>query len=219
MSPEIFTDPELAVFTTRDLALRSGASVSSTSRQLGRIAEDGALVRVTRGVWANPRSPAFHPHLCVAKLLGNEQGYVSFLTALHLHGVVSQIPTRIQVATTGHARRLVTPVGTFEMFQLAPELMREGVVWTETRVPYRIATSEKALLDTLYISTRKGRRFASLPELDLSRPHFRRTAFAALVRGVDNERIAAAIARRFEDLASRADAGDRRSAGTITRAG
>jgi hypothetical protein len=123
------------------------------------------------------------------------------------------------VATTGHARRLVTPVGTFEMFQLAPELMREGVVWTETRVPYRIATSEKALLDTLYISTRKGRRFASLPELDLSRPGFRRTAFVALVRGVDNERIAAAIARRFEDLASRADAGDRPRGSTITPGG
>lgn len=30
----------------------------------------------------------------------------------------------------------------------------------------RIAVPEKALLDTVYISTRKGRRFVSLPELD-----------------------------------------------------
>lgn len=31
-----------------------------------------------------------------------------------------------------------------------------------------MASGEKALLDTFYISTRRGRRFASLPELDLS---------------------------------------------------
>jgi predicted transcriptional regulator of viral defense system len=200
MRPDLLMDPELAVFTTRELAMRSGVSIASASRQLAQAADIGALVRVTRGIWANTRNPAFHPHVCVAKLLGNEQGYVSFLTALHLHGIVSQIPTRIHVATTGHGRRIVTPVGVFELFRLAPELMRDGVVWAETRIPYRIATAEKALFDTLYISTRKGRRFRSLPELDLSRRRFRRTRFAALVRGVENERIAAAIERRFEAL-------------------
>lgn len=201
MTPDLAVEPELAVFTTRELALRSGVSVSSASRQLSRAAENGAITRVTRGVWANPRNPAFHPHLCVAPLLGREQGYVSFLTALHLHGIVSQIPTRIHVATTGHGRRIATPVGTFELFHLAPDLMKDGVLWSDTRVPYRIATPEKALFDTLYISTRKGRRFRSLPELDLSRRRFRRTRFAALVRDVDNARIASAIERRFEALA------------------
>ena len=203
MKLEVYSDPDLAVFTTRELALRSGVSVSSASRQLSHGADTGALTRVTRGVWANPRNPAFHPHLCVAPLLGNEQGYVSFLTALHLHGIVSQIPTRIHVATTGHARRIATPVGVFELFHLAPGLMTKGVVWSETRIPYRIATPEKALLDTLYISTRKGRRFRSLPELDLSRRRFRRTRFAALVRDIDNPRIATAIERRFEALVQR----------------
>jgi len=81
--------------------------------------------------------------------------------------------------------------------------MTEGVVWSETRVPYRIATPEKALLDTLYVSTRKGRRFRSLPELDLSRRRFRRTRFAALVRNIDNPRIATAIERRFDALVQR----------------
>ena len=203
MRPELLGDPELAVFTTRELALRSGTSLSSASRQLSHAADMGAITRVTRGVWANTQNPAFHPHLCVTHLLGNEQGYVSFLTALHLHGIVSQIPPRIHVATTGHGRRITTPVGVFELFQLAPDLMQEGVVWSDTRVPYRIATPEKALFDTLYISTRKGRRFRSLPELDLSRPRFRRSRFAALVRGVENARIAAAVERRFEALVQR----------------
>jgi predicted transcriptional regulator of viral defense system len=197
MKVELLFEPELAVFTTREFAARSGISMSSASRQLTRTP---MLVRVTRGVWANPRNEAFHPHLCVEKLLGNEQGYVSFLTALHLHGIVSQIPSRIHVATTGHARRVVTPVGSFELFHIDPKLMTDGVVWADTRVPYRLATAEKALLDTLYISTRKGGRFRSLPELDLSRARFGRRRFEALLGTIEDPRIAKAVRARFEAL-------------------
>ncbi len=53
----------------------------------------------------------------------------------------------------------------------------QGISWSDTQLPYLMADAEKALLDTFYIATRKGRRFASLPELDLKRfkrPHFRR---------------------------------------------
>lgn len=200
MKPEVLTDPDLVVFTTRELAMRAGVSVASASRQLARAADTGVLTKVTRGVWANTRNPAFHPHLCVAAILGSEDGYVSFLTALHLHGLISQIPTRVHVATTGHSRRVVTPVGTFELFQLAPKLMREGVEWADTHVPYRIATAEKALFDTLYISTRKGRRFQSLPELELSPRVFSRRRFRELLRGVDDPRIVTAIDRRFDAL-------------------
>ena len=98
-------------------------------------------------------------------LLGHEQGYVSFLTALSRHGVISQIPPKIQIAITGHSRTLVTPVGTFEFFQLKPSMMLPGVERSHTHVPFQMASPEKALLDIVYIATRKGRRFASLPEM------------------------------------------------------
>jgi len=51
-------------------------------------------------------------------LMGKEQGYVSFLIALHLHGLVSQIPKTIQIATTGHARTLGSPIGRYEFLQI-----------------------------------------------------------------------------------------------------
>ena len=117
------------------------------------------------------------------------------MTALHTRGVISQIPRTIQVATTGHGRKLVTPVGTFELFRLAPKLMRAGIVWSETRVPYRIATVEKALLDTLYISTKRGGRFRSLPELDLT--GFSRRRFRSLLAQLEDRRAITAIERRF----------------------
>jgi predicted transcriptional regulator of viral defense system len=147
---------------------------------LSRLSEKEFLTRITKGVWANTGHPYFHPLCCVPYLLGKEQGYVSFLTALHLHGVVSQIPKTIQVATTGRARSLNSPVGDYEFFQIKPELMTQGVDWSESRLPYLVASAEKALLDTLYLATRKNRRFARMPEIDIMQSGFREAEFERL---------------------------------------
>ena len=45
-------------------------------------------------------------------------------------------------------------------------MMRQGIAASATEPPYNLATAAKALIDTLYIATRKRRRFASLPEVD-----------------------------------------------------
>lgn len=198
MNLAVLSRPEYVVFTTREYAEESGVSIASASRQLGAGAEQGPLARLTRGVWANPTHPFFHPLACVPKLLGNEQGYASFLTALHLREVIEQIPRAIQIATTGHARQLATPVGSYEFFHLAPTMMRRGIEWSDTRIPYRIATADKALLDTIYVSLRRGRRFRSLPELDL-RPVTKRR-FVELLEDIDDPRIEASVKERFEAL-------------------
>lgn len=166
MKTELLLSADNAFFTTRQYALANNLLFPSASRTLNRLAENGTIRRVTKGVWANPKHPYFNPLGCVPLLLRTEQGYVSFLTALHRHGAISQIPPNIQVATTGRGRKLKTPIGTFEFIQLNPGLMTEGIDWSEGKAQYRIASAEKALLDTVYVSTRKGRRFASLPELD-----------------------------------------------------
>jgi len=163
----LFTQNEFVIFTTRDYATAAKISLSAASRQLGRYSKQKAVTKITKGIWANIEHPYFTPLACVPYLLGKEQGYVSFLTALHLSGVVSQIPGRYQIATTGHTRKLDTPVGGFDFIKLKPELMRDGINWSDSQLPYLIASAEKALLDTLYISTRKHNRFAALPELAL----------------------------------------------------
>ncbi len=154
--------------------------MSAVAKRLARLSNKKLLTRITKGVWANTSHPYFHPLSCVPYLLGKEQGYVSFLTALHLHGVISQIPKTIQVATTGRGRLLDSPVGRYEFFQIKPELMKQGTEWSDSHLPYLIATPEKALIDTLYLSTRKNRRFAHLPELDLTQPGFRIQEFERL---------------------------------------
>lgn len=202
MKLDLLLSPELVVFTTRDYARAAGVSVAAASRQLTRLRRrNRSLLRLTRGVWANSGHPYFSVHACVPALLGAEHGYVSFLTALHLHGALSQIPARTQIATTGHARQLPTPVGVFEFFQLKPELISAGVVWSDTQRPYRIASVEKALFDTFYLATRKKRRFARLPELELEDAAFQDKRYLTLLK---QQRLPPPIAQamrvRFEQL-------------------
>lgn len=155
------------VFPTRHYALLCDTRIDVASRQLARLARQGTLVRVTRGVWSQPVHPRFTPYAVAPLLLGNEQGYVSFLSALHLHGLIAQIPGTIQVATTGHSRSLATPFARYEFLRIQPPMMLEGIGASGTSPVYFVATAAKALLDTLYVATRKGRRFASLPEVEV----------------------------------------------------
>ena len=190
---------DFVIFTTREFSSRAGVSLSAASKRLARLSSKGQLTKVSKGIWANAVHPYFHPLSCVPYLLGKEQGYVSFLSALHLHGVVSQIPKTIQVATTGRGRVLDSPVGRFEFFQIKPELMTDGSEWSESRLPYLIASAEKALLDTLYISTRKNRRFSRLPELDTADSGFRRIEFNRLMKQLPiASRVRSAMNTRWE---------------------
>lgn len=157
-----------AAFTTRQFAVLCERRVDVASRLLARMARQGVVLRLGRGTWAQPEHLRFTPVAAVPLLLGNEQGYVSFLSAMHLHGLIAQIPGSIQVATTGHGRRLDTPVARYEFLRVQPSMMRHGIGASVTQPPYNLATSAKALLDTLYIATRRGRRFASLPEVDMN---------------------------------------------------
>ncbi len=165
---DVFNNKDFIIFTTRDYANLQKLSMSAASKKLSRLKKNKLLTHVTKGVWSNTGHPYFHPASCVPYLLNNESGYVSFLTALHFHGLLSQIPKTIQVATTGHSRILNSSVAYYEFIQIKPELIQQDLIWSETQLPYLLATAEKALLDVLYISTRKNRRFIRLPELTLT---------------------------------------------------
>ena len=165
MNPK-FLNQEI-FFTTSDYAHQNALEISAASKQLQRLYTKQAIERVTRGLWANLNHPYYNPLGAVPYLLSKEQGYVSFLTALHYHGIISQIPAKFQIATTGHTRELKSSIGHFDFIHLTPHIMNKGIEWSNSKSNYLIAGAEKALLDTLYISTRKGQRFSSLPEIDL----------------------------------------------------
>ena len=188
-------------FTTRQFAHAQGVSLSSASRKLKTLSQGASapLVAVTRGVWAQPQHASFTPYGLVPLLLGNEQGYISLLSALQRHGVISQIPQVIQVATTGHGRKLECAAGSYEFFHFDSRMIRGGMEWLDLAMPYGLATAEKALLDALYLSVRKGRRFSRFPELDLS--VLEEKKFMALLRAqVTLGVLRKAILKKWESL-------------------
>ena len=188
------------VFTTREYAVAGGTTLVSASKRLATLERHGQVERLTRGVWIVPGHPHFSLYGCVPHLLGRELGYVSFLSALQLHGMISHIPKSIPIATTGAPRVLVTRRGRFEFFRLHPRMMTDGVDWHEAPLSFRLASPEKAVLDTFYLSTRRGRRFKTLPELELPQA-FRKKEFDRLVRvQIPLAPVRAAVKRRFEDL-------------------
>jgi predicted transcriptional regulator of viral defense system len=168
-----------AFFTTREYALKLGVSIESASRRLNRYLRQSKMKQITRGIWANHHHPYFSIYSAIPLLLDGEYGYLSFLSALHRHEIISQIPTTIQIATTGRSRKLKSTLGEFHFFQLNPKMMTDGIDLFEGNTQYNIASPEKALLDTIYISTKKGHRFKRLPELDLGKIKIKR--FKALL--------------------------------------
>lgn len=160
---EVLTRP---IFTTREVAALRETSVSAASQSLTRLADEGGIVRVTRGIWCLPSDPRFSPYALVPFLAGSHAAYVSFLSALRLHGLIEQIPQVIYAATTAHTRRVKTSVGTYSFHRLSPSSFG-GYDWYGDRESFLVASPEKAVVDCLYISSRKGRRFARFPELSL----------------------------------------------------
>lgn len=163
------------VFTTREIAALAETSLSSASQTLSRLQKQGLVTRAARGVWCVTADPRFTPFLLVPYLSGGHRAYVSFFSALHLHGLIAQIPQIVYAATTAHTRRRRTPLGAFSYHRIHPAFFA-GFDWYRGGRSFLIAAPEKALVDCLYLSSRKGRRFGRFPEIELGSNFSRRRA-------------------------------------------
>ena len=102
----------------------------------------------------------------VSEVTAPFDSYLSLHTALHLHGLVEQIPEVFHVAMQGRTQRATTNAGTFSLHHLAPEVFGG---FEETPAGLRLAAAEKALFDFAYLAAGRSRLFATLPELELPR--------------------------------------------------
>ncbi len=152
------------VFTTRQIAALRGSSLSAASQALARMEQRDLVKKVTRGIWCIP--DRFSLYSLVPLLAGSHRAYVSLISALHLHGLIEQIPEIVFAATTGHTRVRKTSVGTYSYHRIHPQFFA-GFDWYGKRQDFLVATPEKALVDSLYLSSRKGKRFRFFPEINL----------------------------------------------------
>ena len=152
------------VFTSHELTAISGKSASTIVQSLNRLIRQGLLIKIYRGVWAESGPRSFSPFEVIPHLFPRQRVYVSFISALHLHGIVEQIPQVITLASTSHSNTIRTQAGIFSIHQIAPAFF-DGFDWYKGDGSFLIAEPEKALIDSLYLSSRKKKQFGHFPEL------------------------------------------------------
>jgi predicted transcriptional regulator of viral defense system len=169
-------DMERPVFTTSELSASSGKSLSAVTQALNYLRAQGLIFKVRNGIWAEARNKHVSAYSVIPFLLPRQRAYVSFISALHLHGIIEQIPQVITLASTSHTKLIRTKLGDYSIHQISP-LFFAGFDWYKDGESFLIAEPEKALVDCLYLSAHKGRKFYKFPEL-----HFPKTFSAKKAR-------------------------------------
>lgn len=186
------------VFTTRELAALAGKSLSNTSQGLGYLARQGLLIKVRRGLWADPADERLSVFAAVPFLVSGQRAYISFISALHLHGLIEQIPRVTTLASTAHSKIVRTSLGDYRIHRIAPSFFA-GFDWYRGGKSFLIASQEKALVDTLYLSVHRKRQYRHFPELHLPGSFSCRKA-RDWARRIPSARARTAVSRELERL-------------------
>lgn len=124
-------------------------SYASPKAKLTQMIKKGEIIRIARGVYADSPSD---PRLPVAGMLC-WPSYVSFETALAWHGMIGE--RVFAVKSVGYnlkkEKLFDTPFGRYSFHYLPEEIFSSALMPAEEQGHgFRLATAEKALLDTLY---------------------------------------------------------------------
>lgn len=191
------------IFTSYELAVLSRKSRSTITQSLNYLQKQGVVFKIYRGIWGESGGD-ISSYKVIPFLFPKNRAYVSFISALHLHGIIEQIPQIITLASTAHSRTIKTRVGTYEVHRIAPAFF-EGFSWYRGKENFLIAESEKALVDSLYISVRKKKQYGYFPELQFPRS-FSFTRARKWVKQINDARIRKAVQRKLAAIENAAEA-------------
>jgi hypothetical protein len=178
---------------TREASVRLGMSEAATSHLLRRVADAGLVRPIRRGLWATDLE--VDPMQLAPFLTAPSPSYVSLWSALHAHGLLSQIPRETHVVSLSRAQLITTTIGKVVVHQVAPEVFggyaeRNGIL---------LASPTKAVFDLAYLSATHGRRFRQLPEIDLERGYQPKEA-RAWISKIPSARIRAIVGDRLAEI-------------------
>jgi predicted transcriptional regulator of viral defense system len=186
---------DVPAFTTREAAAVLRVPNGHASVSLARLAAAGHLVRLRRGVWALPsRVDALAvPEYLTAPL----PAYVSLQSALYLHGMISQMPVVTYAVTLARTRRYVTPLGVVSLHHVQPTFF---FGFEDKDGPgTRLATPEKALVDSLYLAPARSQLFRALPEIAWPKT-FRVSVARDIVRRIEPARRRSFVTTKLDAL-------------------
>ena len=144
-----FQHRQSPVFTTRDLGKIFDEKPGVLNVTLNRLVKAGVLVRAVKEVYVHKFAPNQNDVLeHIAKAMRRaSHSYVSLESALSQYNVISQLPQRLTIMTTGRKGVYETPFGTIEFThtQRNPMDIQNGCV--DVGRPLRLATKETAYRD------------------------------------------------------------------------
>jgi len=186
------------IFTTFELATISGKSLSTVTQALNYLESQGVIFKIYRGVWAEAGSDRISPYTVIPFLLPSNRAYVSFISALHLYGIIEQIPQVITVAATSHTKIIKTSIAIYAIHRIAPWFF-DGFTWYKGTENFLIAEPEKALVDSLYLSARKKKQFGYFPELYFPKSFsFKKTQ--GWVKRITDSRIRVCVQKKLDRI-------------------
>jgi predicted transcriptional regulator of viral defense system len=183
----------IPVIETADAAASLEQSAFAASKTLSRLAAAGLVQRIRQGVWA--LDARLSPYALAEHLTAPMPAYVSLHSALHLHGMVEQIPALIYAVSLARTQRIRTTHATFSFHHVAPEVF--GGFRSERG--FNLATAEKALFDIAYLAGTRTRLFTKLPELELP-PRFRRAELRRWIERIPSNKHRVQVRAAVERL-------------------
>jgi len=185
------------IFSTDELSRVSGKSRSAVSQGLSFLLRQGLITRVSHGLWYEGNvSPSLY--LAVPYLLRKQRAYVSFTSALHIYGIIEQIPQSVTLASVAHTRKIRTAIGVFVVHRISPHFFK-GFNWHKSGMDFLIAEPEKALADCFYVSAYKGKRFSYFPELYFPRD-FSFSKVRNWIKEIKNPRVRIYAAKQLDEI-------------------
>lgn len=211
---------EQPVLETGDIAVVLQVGRAHASKIAARLADEGHLLALRRGVWGLPGR--LDPMGLAERLTAPQPAYVSLQSALYHHGMISQIPSTIYAVSLARTRRYRTPMGVVSIHHLSPDFFfgydtvgAKGI---------RMARPEKALLDVFYLAPARSRLFRGLPEVEKP-AGFSVAEARRMIARIPFVRRRAMVNRRFskwlDDTSPKAGhvSPQRRGRGRVTRRG
>jgi predicted transcriptional regulator of viral defense system len=189
----------VAAIATADAAAALGQSTFAASKTLTRLGEAGLVIPIRKGMWWIDAK--LDPYVLAGHLTAPLPAYISLQTALHLRGLIEQIPEVVYVVSLARTESIATTAGTFSVHHIAPELFGG---FDDTPEGVRMATAEKALFDVAYLSAGRSRLFVALPELEMPRG-FRWKELALWRDRIASNRLRVMVARRLRRFLEKAN--------------
>lgn len=163
----------VSLFQTSDAAICLGITREHASKLLARLVDAGVVFSVARGLWGFVG--AVDLLLLPEFLTAPSPAYISLYSALFYHGIISQIPDNVYAVSLARTRQYKTSLGIVSIHHMHESFFFDFESVGDGNI--KMATQEKALLDTLYLYPARSGWFKKLPELSIPASFNKQYAF------------------------------------------